>query len=64
MRYDNIVLAKIKASPGLTAKCIPVNQRGSLRSLELQGLIEYRNDGWYPVAQEPKAARCEGTKPC
>ncbi|MGO9111906.1 MAG: hypothetical protein ACLP9L_21985 [Thermoguttaceae bacterium] len=64
MRHDNNVLAKIKANPGLTAKSFPVNQRGSLRSLELQGLIEYRNDGWYPVAQEPKTARNEGTKPC
>jgi hypothetical protein len=41
------VLDKVKNNPGITAADIPVKQRGHLRGLERDGLIECREYGWY-----------------
>lgn len=41
------VLEKVRNNPGITAADIPVKQRGQLRGLERDGLIECRGYGWY-----------------
>ena len=68
------VLAKVRTNPGITAADIPVKQRGHLRGLERDGLIECRAYGWYacqpptcndneaPNSNEPGSVEQETTK--
>jgi hypothetical protein len=41
------VLDNVRNDPGITAADIPIKQRGQLRGLERDGLIECRGYGWY-----------------
>lgn len=49
-RSRDKVLARVRANPGIRAVKFHVNSRHWLSTLELLGLIEYREEtkGWHP----------------
>jgi antirestriction protein ArdC len=57
------VLEMVRNKPGITAAEIPVKQRGRLRGLERDGLIECRGYGWYACpSDEPSKDVGEGNE--